>query len=119
MKHYSITMKLFANDGQMMDRQTIEFMPSDCKHRGELIKEARPNKKMIFCTFNALVDACIERTYEDCARWSIKATELDTASGQMRYAKFTGDADEVFVESNGHKTECGSKYDEYFDYWLF
>lgn len=121
MKHYRLNIKMFAEDGHIIDRQAIEFVPSDCRHKGKLIKEAAPNKRIIFCTFIALVETCIESAYEgDCSHWELQAVESDTASGQMRFIKFEGTTSEIFVRrDDGIRTECGSKYDEYFDYWLF
>ena len=124
MKGYSLTAKLYNDVGHIVDEQTIEFIPSDCRYHGKIEKKAEPNKRIIFCTFNTLVDTCIEMVYEeDCERWEVQGTESDTKSGEMRYINFYGswneDSVKICTKVNGKRVECGNHYDEYFDSWLF
>ena len=123
MKHYCIEMKLFGKDGHIADNQLIEFIPADCRYQGVVLKKAAPNKRIVFSTLTSLVEACMDSVYEDeCDRWEIRVTESDNEDGTRRYINFWSwniDARDIYTEFDGNTIECGSRYDEYFDGWLF
>lgn len=122
MKHYSMTVKQYDTDGHIADKQYIDFTPFDCKVEGVVRRKAAPNKKYIFCVFTALVEACRDALYEDeCGRWEVQVCESDNEgnSNCITFWTSTANASTVFMSKGEEVVDCGSKYDEFFDGWLF